>query len=76
MMKPAKASKCFHEKTVVSYEENSVPGYKRSKGQLTIHFSCNIAGKHKLKFSFIVKLKNPQAFKHIVPMTPPVWYNS
>lgn len=59
MMKPAKASKCFHKKTVVSYEENSAPGYKRSKGRLTILFSCNIAGRHELKFSFIVKFKKP-----------------
>lgn len=51
--------KMFPWKTVVSYEENSAPGYKRSKGQLTILFSCNIAGKKKLKFSFIVKLKIP-----------------
>lgn len=52
-----KSFKMFPWKAVVSYEENSAPGYKRSKGQLTILFSCNITGKHKLKFSFIVKLK-------------------
>lgn len=58
-MKPAKSFKMFPRKTVVSYEQNSAPGYKRSKGQLTILFSCNITGKHKLKFYFLVKLKNP-----------------
>jgi len=54
-----KSFKMFLWKTVVSYEENSPPGYKRSKGQPTILFSCNITGKHKLKFSFIVKFKKP-----------------
>jgi hypothetical protein len=62
---------------VVTYEENSAPGYKRSKGLLTILFSRDIAGKHELKLSSIVKLKKKktQAFKNIVPMTIPVWYN-
>lgn len=56
--------------------EQSAPGFKRSKERVTILACSNATGEHKLKLGLIGKSKKPRAFKHIEMGKLSVWYRN
>lgn len=55
----------FPSKSLVSQQEKSAPGFKKSKERVTMLACSNATGSHKLQAVVIGKSKNPRAFKKV-----------
>ena len=58
---------------LMSKKEKSMPGFKVSKGRLTL-VRCNAVDDFKLKPILIYNSENPRAFKNYAKSTQPVLY--
>lgn len=61
-------------KTLASREEESAPGDKKCKEQLTPIAASNETGSHKLKLVVTGKSAKPRAFKNVTRSVLPVIY--
>ena len=66
--------KLLPEKTLASSFENSAPGQKKQKKQVTINACSNVLGTIKLPLLLIGKYKNPRCLNNINRDTLPVHY--
>ncbi|XP_023225692.1 tigger transposable element-derived protein 2-like [Centruroides sculpturatus] len=68
--------KLLPAKSLAFKEEQSAPGFERSKERVTILACSNATGEHKLKLDLIGKSKKPCVFKHIEMDKFSVWYQN
>jgi len=57
-------------------DKNAACGHKPIRDRVTLLFTCNRAGSHKLKPLMIGKFKSPRCFHHLNMKTLPMCYNN
>uniref|UniRef100_A0AAQ5X1R0 HTH CENPB-type domain-containing protein n=1 Tax=Amphiprion ocellaris TaxID=80972 RepID=A0AAQ5X1R0_AMPOC len=64
------------EKTYISREEKTMPGYKAAKDRLTLMLGANADGSFKLKPLLVYRAANPRALKNVTKSSLPVIWMS
>ncbi|XP_067932973.1 tigger transposable element-derived protein 1-like [Watersipora subatra] len=64
------------EKTYISREEKTMPGYKAAKDRLTLMLGANAEGSYKLKPLLVYRAANPRALKNVTKSSLPVIWMS
>lgn len=64
------------ERSYISKEEKSIPGYKAGKERVTLLFGGNASGDFKLKPLLVHRSENPRALKNIPKNSLPVFWQS
>ncbi|XP_062888939.1 tigger transposable element-derived protein 1-like [Mobula hypostoma] len=65
------------DRTFISKEENSAPGFKASKDRLTLLLGGNAAGDFKLKPLLVYSSENPRALDgYAKPHLPVIWHSN
>ncbi|XP_068251128.1 tigger transposable element-derived protein 1-like [Palaemon carinicauda] len=64
-------------RTCISVEEMTAPGFKASKDRLTLLFGANAEGDYKLKPALVYHTENPRALKgYVKSFLPCYWYSN
>ncbi|KAI6651914.1 Tigger transposable element-derived protein 1-like [Oopsacas minuta] len=64
------------QKTYISREEKTMPGFKAAKDRLTLMLDGNTSGDFKLKPLLVYRAENPRAFKNLTKNSLPVIWKS